>query len=432
MASENMEIHAVTDDDSTLENMTSALLEVSSVFFVQQNELQEVRDRLQKELGRVTRIQDALMEAAQEHHMAVLNVVQNYENLATEVAAHHPGGMPEVLRISLAPKRAPLEDEVRSRRISSGGGGTPSRRLNPPPDTGTVETYLQQPPEKTGGGGGGGGDGDSDSDDGGGIKYVDKVQVVGGILGVPLVASGEFVGEPSVQWFRSAGAHRAGSFVEIEGATSLEYTPTAEDVGSTLKLECVGPYGGDTARVFVTNVGVDPATRSLLEGLLRRGYADFSAVSCQDCALSSAPSEPRILLVTRKNIKVRERLSRLVSTASTLYKQFYDKPLTLKLDEHVPTEARCPIAPEPSPAPPIAPRARSRAHALSIRLSPTLINPLLSLCADRAAPRPTHLPSSTRVAQGARPRRSVRPHVRRPRLPRPPARGPRRGGRRGA
>jgi hypothetical protein len=59
------------DADARLESMTSALLEVTSVFLIQQNELQEVRERLQKELARVAQIQDALTQAAQKHQDAV-------------------------------------------------------------------------------------------------------------------------------------------------------------------------------------------------------------------------------------------------------------------------------------------------------------------------------------------------------------------------
>ena len=37
-----------TADDSLLEQMTQSLLEISSTFLVQQHELQEVKDRLNK------------------------------------------------------------------------------------------------------------------------------------------------------------------------------------------------------------------------------------------------------------------------------------------------------------------------------------------------------------------------------------------------
>ena len=61
-------------EDSTLESMTTSLLQVSSVFLVQQNELQEMHNRLQKELSRLTTIQNALSEAAQQHQDAVRHV----------------------------------------------------------------------------------------------------------------------------------------------------------------------------------------------------------------------------------------------------------------------------------------------------------------------------------------------------------------------
>ena len=54
-------------DDSLLEQMTSALLEISSTFLVQQNELTEVKERLNKESLRVASIQELLTLAAQKH-----------------------------------------------------------------------------------------------------------------------------------------------------------------------------------------------------------------------------------------------------------------------------------------------------------------------------------------------------------------------------
>jgi hypothetical protein len=51
--------------------MTQQLLQISSVFLVQQSELQQVRDRLTKELGRVNGIAEALTIAAQQHQDAV-------------------------------------------------------------------------------------------------------------------------------------------------------------------------------------------------------------------------------------------------------------------------------------------------------------------------------------------------------------------------
>ena len=54
-------------DDSLLEQMTSALLEISSTFLVQQNVLTEVKERLNKESLRVASIQELLTQAAQKH-----------------------------------------------------------------------------------------------------------------------------------------------------------------------------------------------------------------------------------------------------------------------------------------------------------------------------------------------------------------------------
>lgn len=61
----------VAIEDSTLEMMTQSLLQISSVFLVQQNELEAVRYRLQKELARVSSIQESLTTAAQQHQDAV-------------------------------------------------------------------------------------------------------------------------------------------------------------------------------------------------------------------------------------------------------------------------------------------------------------------------------------------------------------------------
>ena len=73
---------ARTEDDSTLELMTQHLLSVSSVFLIQQHELQEVRDRLQKELTRVTRIQEELIAAAQQHQAAQKAAAQHAKGSA--------------------------------------------------------------------------------------------------------------------------------------------------------------------------------------------------------------------------------------------------------------------------------------------------------------------------------------------------------------
>mmetsp|Transcript_74265 Transcript_74265/g.204586 ORF Transcript_74265/g.204586 Transcript_74265/m.204586 type:complete len:568 (+) Transcript_74265:848-2551(+) len=78
--------------------------------------------------------------------------------------------------------------------------------------------------------------------------------------------------------------------------------------------------------IDTTPIALDPQTHAQLVGLFNRGHAEFNA--------STAQQEPRILLVTRKNIKVRNRLSRLVTTATTLYKQGYEQTLTVSVDPH--------------------------------------------------------------------------------------------------
>ena len=52
-------------DDDTLESMTQQLLQVSTVFLMQQNELQEVKERLQKELQRGLQLQRRLLPRRQ-------------------------------------------------------------------------------------------------------------------------------------------------------------------------------------------------------------------------------------------------------------------------------------------------------------------------------------------------------------------------------
>ena len=64
-------MYAAAVEDHTLESMTTSLLQVSSVFLVQQNELQEMHNRMQKELARMAAIQEALNNAAQQHQDAV-------------------------------------------------------------------------------------------------------------------------------------------------------------------------------------------------------------------------------------------------------------------------------------------------------------------------------------------------------------------------
>jgi len=301
-------MYSVAVEDSTLELMTQSLLQISSVFLVQQNELQEVRDRLQKELARVSRIQETLSTAAQQHQDAVLSVIQNYENLATGAHAN---------LVKSASIAGPRLSTSSGKSIEEPRAQQPKavRQLHLPPVALEVGTFY---PKKN----------LFEEDEG--IKYVDKLQVVGGILGRPMVATAEFVGTPSVQWLRQHPTAGKNEFTPIEGATELTYMPTADDVGAIVRVECVGPYGGDTVAVETPPVALDPATHAELMSLFGRGHAEFNAHTQQQ--------EPRILLVTRKNIKVRNRLSRLVTTATTLYKQGYDQTLTVSVMPHAPNE----------------------------------------------------------------------------------------------
>ena len=108
------------------------------------------------------------------------------------------------------------------------------------------------------------------------------LQVAGGLLGTNLKASGEFVGTPTVRWLRQqTSTGEALHFTPIEGATELEYAPNADDVGACLRVECVGPYGGTPVTVDTAPIALDPSTYDELEGLLRRGHAEFNASTQQ-------------------------------------------------------------------------------------------------------------------------------------------------------
>ncbi|KAL3919397.1 MAG: hypothetical protein SGPRY_005648 [Prymnesium sp.] len=344
-------------EDSTLEMMTASLLQISSVFLVQQNELQEVRHRLQRELARVSLIQERLSSAAQQHQDAVLSVIQNYENLATESQTEKQADMP-LSPVSLKP------DVVAPKLV---------RQLHVPPVAMEVSTFYAKERE---------GEGEEE-----GIKYVDKLHVVGGILGRPLEARGEFVGTPSVQWHRQQAGGRL-DFSPIEGATELSYTPSADDVGACLRVECVGPYGGESALVETSPVALDSQTHAELMSLFGRGHAEFNAMTAQ--------GEPRILLVTRKNIKVRSRLSRLVTTATTLYKQAYEQPLTVSVVHANPNELEL----------------RLGAHRFELTMESTRLRDLAIICIRMfAGPNcPTHA-DSRREEETVEPEEQERPET---------------------
>ena len=107
------------------------------------------------------------------------------------------------------------------------------RSLHLPPVSQELRTFVPAPKPAVSGG-----DADAEDDDDEGIKYVDKLEVIGGVLGTVLKASGEFVGTPTMQWSRRQTRRGSPTFVDIAGATTLEYTPTADDVNTVLRLEC--------------------------------------------------------------------------------------------------------------------------------------------------------------------------------------------------
>ena len=158
-----------------------------------------------------------------------------------------------------------------------------------------------------------------------GIRYVDNLKVEGGLMGVPCKGSGDFVGTPACQWYRERTRGEVAKFVAIVGATGLEFAPTADHVGARLRLGCTGPYGGPEITVDTAPIALESATHAELLGMLQRGQGEFNCTSAQ--------LEPRVILVTRKNIKVRKRLEMgVATTASTIYKQPYSAPLTAVVD----------------------------------------------------------------------------------------------------
>jgi len=67
-----------------------------------------------------------------------------------------------------------------------------------------------------------------------------------------------------------------------------------------------------------------------------------------------------VLLITRKNIKVRARLARITAASATLYKQGYDQAITAVVDEHGPTEMVLRCAPAQSGSPKHSPCSQPR------------------------------------------------------------------------
>mmetsp|Transcript_23530 Transcript_23530/g.64902 ORF Transcript_23530/g.64902 Transcript_23530/m.64902 type:complete len:211 (-) Transcript_23530:87-719(-) len=126
-----------------------------------------------------------------------------------------------------------------------------------------------------------------------GIRYVENLRVEGGVLGTMLKADGDFVGTPQLQWYRQSADSKSESpgrltFTRIEAANSLEYCPTADDVGFSLRLEAVGPYGGTPVVVTTSPIALDTSTHGDLEAMLRKGHAEFTAQTPQQVGPFSA------------------------------------------------------------------------------------------------------------------------------------------------
>ena len=151
----------------------------------------------------------------------MLAVIQNFETLANDRAAEV--GPESSREAKAAPQPAPTagdaegSPQTRRARLSKA-----MRQVHLPPVATQISTFQQKETAES-----------SDEDDEG-IRYVDKLHVVGGLLGTALKADGEFVGTPTVQWMRqrSSGGTSGDEFVPIPYATGLEYMPNADDVGA--------------------------------------------------------------------------------------------------------------------------------------------------------------------------------------------------------
>ena len=89
-----MRQHVSAVDDSLLEQMTSALLEISSTFLVQQNELTEVKERLNKESLRVASISVGAIRPTATRTAA-------YTWLGLGLGSPHPHPHPDTLTLTL-------------------------------------------------------------------------------------------------------------------------------------------------------------------------------------------------------------------------------------------------------------------------------------------------------------------------------------------
>ena len=91
-----MRQHVSAVDDSLLEQMTSALLEISSTFLVQQNELTEVKERLNKESLRVASISVGAIRPT-----ATRTAAYTWLGLGLGLGSPHPHPHPHTLTLTL-------------------------------------------------------------------------------------------------------------------------------------------------------------------------------------------------------------------------------------------------------------------------------------------------------------------------------------------
>ena len=129
-----------------------------------------------------------------------------------------------------------------------------------------------------------------------GIEYVKNLRISGGTgLGATLEASGEFVGTPSCQWYRVGAGGKA---VAIEGAAEQSRQVTVDDIGCSLRVECIGPFGGKAVTAETPAVvQADAATKAELQKLQKKAENTFNV------HLLPA-NEQRVVSVDRKGVKV--------------------------------------------------------------------------------------------------------------------------------
>ena len=140
-----------------------------------------------------------------------------------------------------------------------------------------------------------------DEDDLGGVEYIKDLRINGAPrMGATLTCEGEFVGEPSVQWYRVVGGAN-GAPLEIGGATMRSYALTADDVGCGIRVECVGPYGGDPVSAMVSQVMANPDATAELQRLVAGKKNAEKEVAV------TLGGEARTLLINREKLKLRRK-----------------------------------------------------------------------------------------------------------------------------